>query len=36
MSGMNYSPKGKAKAVCAKGDCPVGIIGLDHGQIYAM
>lgn len=35
-SGMNYAPKGKAEPVCAKGEFPVGVIGLDHGHIYGM
>ena len=35
-SGMDYAPKGKAEPVCAKGEFPVGVIGLDHGHIYGM
>jgi predicted dehydrogenase len=35
-SGMDYAPTGKARPVCAKGEFPVGIIGLDHGHIYGM
>jgi predicted dehydrogenase len=34
--GMNYAPKGKAEAVCGRGEFPVGVIGLDHGHIYGM
>jgi predicted dehydrogenase len=33
---MDYAPKGKAEPVCAKGEFPVGVIGLDHGHIYGM
>jgi predicted dehydrogenase len=32
--GMNYAPKGQAKAVCGKGDFRFAAIGLDHGHIY--
>lgn len=31
-----YAPKGKSKPVCAQGEFPVGVIGLDHGHIYGM
>lgn len=31
-----YAPKGRSKPVCAPGDFPVGVIGLDHGHIYGM
>ncbi len=36
--GMNYAPvfQGKTSAVCAPGEFPFGVIGLDHGHIYAM
>jgi len=34
--GMNYAPKGQAKAVCSPGEFRVGVIGLDHGHIYGM
>ena len=34
--GMNYAPKGKAQAVCGKGEFPVAVIGLDHGHIFGM
>lgn len=34
--GSTYAPKGKASAVCAPGEFPVGVIGLDHGHIYGM
>jgi len=34
--GQTYAPKGKASPVCAKGEFPVGVIGLDHGHIYGM
>ena len=34
--GQNYAPKGRASAVCAPGEFPVGIIGLDHGHIFGM
>lgn len=34
--GQHYAPTGKALAVCAAGECPVGVIGLDHGHIYGM
>ncbi len=32
--GMNYAPKGQAKAVCAPGEFRFAAIGLDHGHIY--
>jgi predicted dehydrogenase len=32
--GMNYAPKGQAKAVCGPGEFRIGAIGLDHGHIY--
>ncbi|MBI5384072.1 MAG: Gfo/Idh/MocA family oxidoreductase [Verrucomicrobia bacterium] len=32
--GMNYAPKGQAKAVCGPGEFRFGAIGLDHGHIY--
>ena len=35
-NGQNYAPKGTTHAVCAEGEFPVGIIGLDHGHIYGM
>ena len=35
-SGMNYAPVGKSAKVCQPGDCPVGVIGLEHGHIYGM
>lgn len=34
--GAMYAPKGRSKPVCAPGDFPVGVIGLDHGHIYGM
>lgn len=34
--GYNYAPKGKYNPVCAKGEFPVGVIGLEHGHIYGM
>lgn len=34
--GSSYAPKGNACAVCAPGEFPVGVIGLDHGHIYGM
>jgi len=34
--GSTYAPKGKANVVCAPGEFPVGVIGLDHGHIYGM
>lgn len=34
MDGMNYAPKGLAKAVCGPGEFRFGVIGLDHGHIY--
>ena len=34
--GAMYAPKGKSKPVCAQGEFPVGVIGLDHGHIYGM
>ena len=38
MDGMNYAPvsQGKVHIVCEKGEFPFGVIGLDHGHIYAM
>ncbi len=35
-SGMSYAPKGRAEHVCAFGELPIGVIGLDHGHIYGM
>jgi len=35
-NGQFYAPRGKAAPVCAKGECNVGVIGLDHGHIYGM
>ena len=35
-NGQTYAPRGKAKPVCACGEFPVGVIGLDHGHIYGM
>ena len=32
--GMNYAPKGQAKAVCEPGEFRFAAIGLDHGHIY--
>src|SRR5512137_93418 len=32
--GMNYAPKGQAKAVCGPGEFRFGAIGLDHGHIF--
>lgn len=32
--GMNYAPKGQAKAVCGPGEFRFGAVGLDHGHIY--
>jgi predicted dehydrogenase len=32
--GMNYAPKGKAIAVCKKGEFRFAAIGLDHGHIF--
>jgi predicted dehydrogenase len=32
--GMNYAPKGQAKAVCGPGEFRFAAIGLDHGHIY--
>lgn len=32
--GMNYAPKGQARAVCEPGELRFGAIGLDHGHIY--
>ena len=34
--GSVYAPKGRVQAVCAPGEFPVGVIGLDHGHIYGM
>ena len=34
--GQFYAPKGKAAPVCATGEFPIGVIGLDHGHIYGM
>src|SRR5512137_1039018 len=34
--GMNYAPKGQARAVCGPGEFRFGAIGLDHGHIYGM
>lgn len=34
--GMNYAPKGQAKAVCGPGDFRFAAMGLDHGHIYGM
>lgn len=36
--GMNYAPesRGKVNVVCAKGEFSFGVIGLDHGHIFAM
>jgi predicted dehydrogenase len=34
--GMNYAPRGKANAVCAKGEFRVAAVGLDHGHIFGM
>ena len=34
--GQNYAPKGKSDPVCAPGEFPVGVIGLDHGHIFGM
>lgn len=35
-SGQFYAPKGKSAPVCAMGECPVAVVGLDHGHIYGM
>jgi predicted dehydrogenase len=35
-NGMNYAPQGAIKAVCGKGEFPIGVVGLDHGHIYGM
>jgi predicted dehydrogenase len=38
-SGMDYAPKGPrglTRRVCAAGEFPIGVIGLDHGHIYGM
>lgn len=32
--GMNYAPKGQARAVCGPGEFRFAAIGLDHGHIY--
>lgn len=34
--GGTYAPKGEVRAVCRKGELPVGVIGLDHGHIVGM
>ena len=34
--GGSYAPKGKLNRVCAPGEFPVGVIGLDHGHIFGM
>ena len=34
--GGSYAPKGKANVVCAPGEFPVGVIGLDHLHILGM
>ncbi|MCX7842565.1 MAG: Gfo/Idh/MocA family oxidoreductase [Clostridia bacterium] len=34
--GMNYSPQGKPKPVCDKGDFVFAAMALDHGHIYGM
>ncbi len=34
--GMNYAPKGIAKAVCEEGEFCFAAVGLDHGHIYGM
>lgn len=34
--GSTYAPKGRSCAVCAPGEFPVGVIGLDHGHIFGM
>ena len=34
--GGSYAPKGKVSAVCAPGEFPVGVIGLDHLHIIGM
>lgn len=36
--GMNYAPvsRGKVERVCAPGEFRFGVIGLDHGHIYAI
>lgn len=34
--GMNYAPKGKAKAVCGKDEFTFAAISLEHGHIYGM
>ena len=34
--GSSYAPKGKANVVCAPGEFPVGVIGLDHLHILGM
>ena len=36
--GMNYAPvsQGKRHVVCKGDEFPFGVVGLDHGHIYAM
>lgn len=34
--GFEHVPKGKYAPVCSKGEFLVGVIGLEHGHIYAM
>jgi predicted dehydrogenase len=34
--GMNYAPRGRARAVCAAGEFRIAAVGLDHGHIYGM
>ena len=34
--GMMYAPVGKTERVCAPGEFPIAVIGLDHGHIYGM
>lgn len=34
--GMMYAPVGKTEHVCAPGEFPIAVIGLDHGHIYGM
>lgn len=38
MDGMNYAPisQGEVNVVCKEGEFNFGVIGLDHGHIYAM
>src|SRR5437879_4495387 len=33
---MNYAPKGKANAICKKGEFRVAVVGLEHGHIFGM